>query len=144
MKPIACAAALTVPLLALSLAYAGETLKVVEHPKNEITTHVGKGEDNPGDLLTFANAAFDATNQKQVAHDQGFCIRVVPGKSWECFWTLIMPAGQITVEGPYMDSGDSHLTITGGTGKYAGAKGSMTLRRHDTQSDYLDFIYELL
>jgi len=144
MRHTVRAAWLTLPWFALSIAYAGEKLQFVERPTHEVTTHVGKGNDNPGDLLTFANPVFDAGNQKQVASDQGFCIRVVPGKSFECFWTLITPAGQITLEGPFMDSGDSHFTITGGTGKYVGAKGSMTLHPRDATPTGYDFTYELL
>lgn len=144
MRHMLRAAWLTAPLIAVSTVYAGQKLQFVERPTHEITTHVGKGDDNPGDLLTFANPVFDAAYQKQVATDQGFCIRVVPGKSWECFWTLITPVGQITLEGPFLDSGDSHFTVTGGTGKYAGAKGSMTLHPRDAQSSSYDFTYELL
>lgn len=144
MKHLTRAAWLMAPLFAFSATHAAERLQFVERPTGEVTTHVGKGQDNPGDLLTFANPVFDAANQKQVARDQGFCIRVVPGKSWECFWTLMTPAGQITLEGPFLDSGDSHFTVTGGTGKYAGAKGSMTLHPRDAQSSSYDFTYELL
>jgi allene oxide cyclase len=128
----------------LAPALAGETLQFVERPLHEVTTHVSKSADGPGDLLTFANPVFDAGNQIQVASDQGFCIRVVPGKSWECFWTLLTKGGHITVEGPFLDQGDSHLTITGGTGKYAGAKGSMTLHPRDATPTGYDFKYELL
>lgn len=138
-------AALCLPLLvAATCATAGEVLHFVERPIHETTTHLGKSGDSPGDLLTFANPVFDASNKRQVGTDQGFCIRVVPGKSWECFWTLIATGGQITVEGPFMDSGDSHLAITGGTGKYAGAKGAMTLHPRDAQPTGYDFTYELL
>ena len=144
MKTIARAVRLTIPALTFSVAHAAERLQFVERPTHEVTTHVAKGNDNPGDLLTFANPVFDAANQNQVASDQGFCIRVAPGKSWECFWTLITRSGQITLEGPFMDSGDSHFTVTGGTGKYAGAKGSMTLHPRDAQSSSYDFTYELL
>jgi len=81
--------------------------------------------DSVGDMLVFANGVFDSANKTQVGTDQGYCVRTVVGKSWECFWTLTLKAGQITVEGPFMDEGDSLFTVTGGTGKYAGAKGSM-------------------
>jgi len=144
MHHIARTAWLMVPMFALTTAYAGEKLQFVERPTHEVTTHVGKGDDNPGDLLTFANPVFDAANQNQVARDQGFCVRVVPGKSWECFWTLILATGQITVEGPFYDSGDSTLAVTGGTGKYAGAKGSMKLHPRDATPTGYDFTYDLL
>ena len=43
-------------------------------------------------------------------------------------WTTLLPGGQITVEGPYYDDGtDSALAITGGTGRYTGAEGTMLL-----------------
>ena len=75
---------------------------------------------------------------------QGYCVRVVVGKSWECFWTLMLAEGQITVEGPFFDTGDSVMVVTGGTGKYAGAKGDMKLHARDAKSTAYDFLYELL
>ena len=71
-------------------------------------------------------------------------MRIIVGKSWECNWTMILKGGQITVEGPFMDEGDSLLTITGGTGKYAGAKGSMKLHPRDAKATSYDFTYDLL
>ena len=44
---------------------------------------------------------------------------------WECFWTLVLEKGHLTVEGPFYDTGDSMFAITGGTGGYAGARGEM-------------------
>jgi allene oxide cyclase len=55
------------------------------------------------------------------------CFRIVPGKGWECVWTLALEKGQLTIEGPFYDKGDSVLAITGGTGEYAGARGEMAL-----------------
>jgi allene oxide cyclase len=57
---------------------------------------------------------------------------------------LVLKAGQITVEGPFMDSGDSLLAVTGGTGKYAGARGSLKLHPRDATPTGYDFIYDLL
>src|SRR5262249_8812179 len=51
------------------------------------------------------------------------CFRTVPGESWECFWTLNLEKGQLTVEEPFYDSADSVLATTGGTGEFAGALG---------------------
>jgi allene oxide cyclase len=143
IKPILAALLLASPA-AWATAAPRQKLHFVEHPVNETTTHLGKSTDAPGDLLTFANPVFDANNKSQVGTDQGFCIRVVRGKSWECFWTLMLRDGQITVEGPFFDTGDSHFAVTGGTGRYAGAKGEMTLHAQDTQPTGYDFIYELL
>ena len=134
--------ALSVPLAAA----AGEKLHVIEHADSDTTTHVGTGTeaDALADQLTFANPVFDAANKTKVGTDHGWCVRVVVGKSWECFWTLLLKEGRITVEGPFYDSGDSVFVITGGTGKYAGAKGQMTLHDRGTKPTTYDFVYELL
>jgi len=122
---------------------AGEHLQVIEHALTDTTIDIGPKGDSVGDLLTFANPVFDAANKVQLGTDQGYCIRVVVGKSWECFWTLTLKDGQITVEGPFYDAGDSVLVITGGSGKYAGAKGSMKLHARDAKATAYDFVYDL-
>jgi allene oxide cyclase len=130
-------------LLALPVL-AGEQIKVVERPVGETTVDLGAKGDSVGDLLVFANGIFDSANKAQIGSDQGFCVRTIVGKSWECMWTLTLKAGQITVEGPFMDEGDSSFAVTGGTGKYAGAKGSMKLHPRDAKSTSYDFTYDLL
>ena len=138
-----CIAAFAAALLTVP-AYAAEQIKVVERPVGETTIDLGAKGDSVGDLLVFANGIFDAANKTQVGTDQGYCVRTIVGKSWECNWTLLLKGGQITVEGPFMDEGDSLFTVTGGTGKYAGAKGSMKLHPRDAQSTSYDFTYDLL
>ena len=130
--------------LAVLPAMAGEQIVVVERPVGETTVDLGAKGDSIGDLLVFANKVYDAGNKTQVGSDQGYCVRTVVGKSWECFWTLTLKAGQITVEGPFMDEGDSLMSVTGGTGKYAGAKGSMKLHPRDATPTGYDFTYDLL
>jgi hypothetical protein len=124
-------------------ALAAEELHVVEHAKSDATAHIGKAADNRGDILTFANDVFDAADKAKVGSDQGFCIRVVAGKSFECMWTLMLAGGQITVEGPFLDAGDSTLAVTGGTGKYADARGEMKLHARDAKGTAYDFLYSL-
>jgi allene oxide cyclase len=131
-------------LLAALPAMAAEQISVVERPVNETTIHRSGDRDSVGDLLVFANKVYDAANKVEVGSDQGYCVRTVVGKSWECFWTLLLKGGQITVEGPFMDSGDSLLAVTGGTGKYAGARGSLKLHPRDATPTGYDFIYDLL
>ena len=125
-------------------AAAAEQIKVVERPVGETTVDLTVKGDSVGDMLVFANGVFDAANKTQVGSDQGYCVRTVVGKSWECFWTLILKAGQITVEGPFFDEGDSLFAVTGGTGKYAGARGSMKLHPRDATPTGYDFTYDLL
>ena len=137
-------ASLTVALFSIATtAAAGERIQLVERALTDATLDLGAKGDSVGDLLTFANPVYDAANKTQLGTDQGYCVRVVAGKSWECFWTLVLKDGQITIEGPFYDSGDSTMVVTGGTGRYGGAKGSMRLHPRDAKGSAYDFTYEL-
>jgi hypothetical protein len=68
----------------------------------------------------------------------------VAGTSWECAWTVSLANGQITVEGPFLDAGDSTLAITGGTGAYSKARGTMDLHARDAARSAYDFTYHVL
>ena len=143
MKAFLVAAALlaATPLAATPLA--AKPMHFVEHATTDETAHVGKGADNRGDVLTFANDVFDAANRNKVGTDQGYCVRIVVGKSFECIWTLLLAGGQITVEGPFLDAGDSTLAVTGGTGKFAAVRGEMKLHSRDAKGSEYDFVYLL-
>ncbi|MBI2254053.1 MAG: dirigent protein [Proteobacteria bacterium] len=122
---------------------AATKIDLVERATTDAVTDLGATGDSAGDLLTFANEIYDAKNQSKIGTDQGWCIRVVVGTSWECFWTLMLEKGQITVEGPFYDKGDSVLAVTGGTGAYANARGQMKLHARDDKGSAYDFKYEL-
>jgi allene oxide cyclase len=127
----AAAAAAAVLVFAVVNATAGSagprnggTVRVVERATTDAVTN-GETADTAGNVLTFANDVFDSANARKVGTDQGYCVRIVVGKSWECVWTTYLPKGQLTVEGPFLDTGDSTLAITGGTGAYDGASGEI-------------------
>jgi allene oxide cyclase len=94
-------------------------------------------------VLTFANDVFDAADKAKVGSDQGYCVRIVVGKTWECNWTTFLPDGQITVEGPFSDTGNTAAAITGGTGKYRNARGWMELNYHNPAGTEFDFVFHL-
>ena len=119
------------------------TLKVVEHADTDVVTDIGAKGDSVGDILTFANLVFDEANKKQVGADNGYCARTVVGEAWECFWTLSLDKGQLTVEGPFYDTKDSVLAITGGTGAYGEARGQMKLHARNDKGTEYDFTYEI-
>ena len=66
----------------------------------------------------------------------------VVGEAWECYWTTFLPRGQITVEGPFYDAADSTLAITGGTGAYRNARGTMDLRARSATE--FDFVFHVI
>jgi allene oxide cyclase len=125
-------------------ASAADQLIVVERAASDTVTDLGAKGDSVGDVLTFANDIYDATNKTLIGHDNGWCVRTVVGQSWECFWTTLLDKGQITVEGPYYDTKDSVLAITGGTGIYATARGEMKLHARNDKGTEYDFAFSLV
>jgi allene oxide cyclase len=122
---------------------AVKTVHVIEHAITDTENPGVGGKDAKGNVLTFNNPVFNVANTKQVGHDEGFCIRVAPAQGiWECLWTTFLKAGQITVQGPYYDTRNSVLSITGGTGAYRDSRGEMTLLSRDGGKEY-DFIFNL-
>ena len=122
---------------------AGATVHVVEHAITDTEIPTGGGKDVKGNILTFNNPVFDAADKKQVGHDEGFCTRIAPKQGiWECLWTTFLKGGQITVQGPFYDTRNSVLSITGGTGNYRSARGEMVLRSRNGGKEY-DFIFKL-
>jgi hypothetical protein len=131
--------------LAAGTAAAGEKLTVVERALTDTAVNLGSTKgDALGNVLTFANPVFDAANRTQLGSDQGYCVRVAPGRSWECTWTLMLKDGQINCAGPFLDAGDSDLVVTGGTGRFAGVRGTLHLHARDARGSAYDFRYELL
>lgn len=131
-------------------AYAsnGGKIRVIEHAITDTVQEFHPPNMSLGDVLGFHNPVFNAANKHQVGIDNGQCTRTVAtGKTeWECFWTTFIANGQITVEGPFFDDGtDTTLTITGGTGIYVGASGSMLLhlRNPGVAVSQYDFIFTL-
>jgi hypothetical protein len=119
------------------------TFTVVERATTDAVTETGKKGDSAGDLLTFANELYNAGNTRKVGSDNGYCVRTVVGKSWECWWTAFLAGGQIAVEGPFLDAGPSKLAITGGTGRYSRARGWMDLRARNDKGTEYDFVYHV-
>lgn len=134
-----------IPRMSAQAAQGGSVVHVVEHAITDTVVDIDPKGDSVGDLLPFANPVFDAADKKQVGTDNGNCVRTAVGTAYECNWTTLLPGGQITVEGPFYDSGaDSMLSIIGGTGIYKNAHGEMKLhaRGNPVGSEY-DFIFYL-
>lgn len=123
-------------------ATSATTVHVVEHAVTDAVSN-GTKADTLGNVLTFANPVFDTADATKVGSDNGFCVRTVKGKAWECFWTTFLSKGQITVEGPFSDTGNTKLAITGGTGAYGNARGWMELNYHNKKGTKFDFVFHV-
>jgi allene oxide cyclase len=139
---VAVAASGKQPSPARHHGHNARAITVIEHATSDTPTDTGATGDSVGDVLTFANDVFDAANAQKVGTDQGYCLRVVAGASYECTWTTFLPGGQIVVSGPFYDAKDSTLAITGGTGRYRNARGTMDLRSRAGGTEFA-FVFHL-
>ena len=92
------------------------------HPARIIDT--GAPGDSAGDILVFDQPLLDE-NEQPIGTNSGACLRTRAGYSWQCQWTLALDDGTIQVAGREFDQGTSTLSITGGTGAWAGIRGEM-------------------
>jgi len=142
LAPVAAVASTSSP----STSNSPVVIHVVEHAITDTVQEFHPGTMSLGDVLAWHNPVYNASDTRQIATDNGYCVRTVAtGKTeWECAWTTLLPGGHITVEGPYYDDGtDTTLAITGGTGIYAGADGSMLLHARNSAGSEYDFIFTL-
>jgi allene oxide cyclase len=120
------------------------TVHVIEHATTDVVIDTGKPGDTTGDLLTWHNDIYDENDSAKVGTDQGSCIRIdVKGGTWECMWTTELDGGSLTVEGPFLDTGDSTIAVTGGTGIYQNVTGEMELKARAKDGSAYDFIFHL-
>ena len=143
----AVAAALSVGFVGAASGSAGASkssvIHVVERATTDAVTNGDAKAEKVGNVLTFGNKVYDSANKNKVGSDEGYCIRIVVGKTWECSWTTFLKSGSISVQGKFSDTGDTVLAITGGTGSYASARGVMNLNYHNKQGTAFDFIFHL-
>ncbi|WP_420384381.1 allene oxide cyclase family protein [Novosphingobium sp.] len=120
------------------------TMDFVERADTDtVSVKGGSAADNVGDVMTFTNPIYDAANTTKVGTDQGYCVRMIVGKMWECHWTTTLATGQIMVDGPVGDAGDTVLVVTGGTGAYRGVRGEMSIHARDAKASAYDFHFRL-
>jgi allene oxide cyclase len=145
---VAVAATLSLGFVSMASGSAGASkatvVHVVERATTDAVTNGDPNSDKLGNVLTFANNVYDSANKRKVGSDQGYCIRTVVGKTWECSWTTFLKSGSITVEGKFSDTGNTVLAITGGTGAYATARGEMDLKYHNKKGTAFDFVFHVM
>lgn len=139
------AGAITIAVATRPKVAAPMTITVVEHATTDRVVDVGRSGDSTGDLLTFHNELFDATNTDRVGTDQGECVRISPVHgTWECRWIAWLNGqGALTVEGAFSDHHGTTFAITGGTGMFANARGTMRLEFRDDAAEF-DFTYHVI
>lgn len=95
----------------------------------QLTRFPPTGEASQGDRVVVRSDLFDEADNK-VGETHGTCTttRGGPDEAEQCVVTYTLPGGQLTVQGMYfnyIDQGPFDNAITGGTGKYEKARGSV-------------------
>jgi hypothetical protein len=84
--------------------------------------------DSPGDVLVFTEKLFDSRG-RQIGSDAATCVRLFDVTSL-CTGLYKLPGGQVMVQllqpGP---TGTYDQAVTGGTGRFAGARGTVTVEQ---------------
>ena len=130
-------------LVAPWTALAGERLGLVERATGEHVVHRGASADAVGGLLVFSNPLYDAVDRVAAGASRGYCVRVEVGRWWDCHFTLELGSGSLLVAGAYPDEGDAAFGIVGGTGRYAGARGTLEVHARDAAHSAYDFAIAL-
>jgi NADPH:quinone reductase-like Zn-dependent oxidoreductase len=78
----------------------------------------------PGGVVVYANPVFDRYG-KRVGTDHAICTVLSTTQS-QCDATLALPKGQIVTHGLEGSKSRFEVAVIGGTGFYAGARGTMT------------------
>ena len=126
-----------------SSSAAGTKIHVIEHATTDTVIDTGGAGDTSGDLLTFHNLIYNRADTTRVGSDQGECIRISPQQgTWECTFTTFLSKGHISVEGPFSDNHSTRFSVTGGTGAYSHASGTMLLRSRAGGAKY-DFLFRV-
>jgi allene oxide cyclase len=138
---VLAAAALLVPVgsSAKPPKHKVKTIEAFAVVDSAFPTDVGPAGESLGDTLVFTQKLYsDQTKSKQIGTDEAFCVRTVVGAHQLCTGIFYLPGGSITITGPET-SGVHSLVITGGTGKYLGARGEVVLNSIDPISDLVKF-----
>ena len=145
---------LVVPALALAAAAllipVGSSAKPQSKPKvktieafavvdSAFATDVGAAGQSLGDTIVFTQKLYtDETKTTQIGTDEAYCVRTVVGVRQLCTGIFYLRGGTITITGPET-SGVHSLAITGGTGRFLGARGEVVLNSIDPVSDQVKF-----
>jgi hypothetical protein len=114
------------------------TLKATGKVSNARVVDNAPTGDSPGDMLVFTEKLYNARG-KQIGSDAATCVRLFDPTSL-CTGAYKLPGGQIHVQliqpGP---TGTYDQAIVGGTGRFAGGRGTVTVAQNPSKGDRFTF-----
>lgn len=128
--------------LAACSQQSAQTLVTIADARSSPAKFIDGGEpgDSPGDILVFDQPLLN-TDGQEIGNNSGNCTRTRPGHSFQCQWTLTLEDGTIQVAGREFDQGTSYISITGGTGSYAGIRGEMSSTNNNNGTFTQNLLY---
>jgi hypothetical protein len=112
---------------------AAETLRFVSKDGTMTSIDLGAKGLGSGDEYILSDKLY--TDGRRVGRDAGTCTVVTAGGDAVCDLVLVLPAGHIVVHGLLPATAHEFpLAVTGGTGRYATARGEVLLRQGETSS----------
>jgi soluble lytic murein transglycosylase-like protein len=110
------------PTGTLQMVLRPQSFSFVDNPPKRS----GDGPPSPGDASITGYRVFDATGAKRLGRAQFVCVATDRRSQHEqCTGTIALPDGQIATQGDA-----DNVAIVGGTGAYAGARGTATGQDH--------------
>ncbi len=127
------------------------TEKAADNRDHQAFVDVGREGPSVADYVVISqDPIFDARRARQVGDGRGDCVAVrareapagPPELTLECDVTFVLAGGLITTEGPFAPAGGrSVVAVTGGTGPYRAAHGTMTAINEEAG---FTFVFRLL
>jgi hypothetical protein len=115
-----------------------ETFTLVEHALNVTVVDVGDPGASAGDITVWGpDPLFDEANETDTgAITQGSCFALNADYDNHCYETVLFPDGStIAIQGVQLgNGGPSVTTIVGGSGRYLGATGTVTVTATEDDS----------
>jgi hypothetical protein len=98
--------------------------------------------DSPGDSIVFSQQLYDESGTREVGRDHAICTRTMDAEgSYLCQGAFLLRRGQITIAGidPPATVTRHPLVVTGGSGRYRGVSGEITVHHVSAIEDRFDF-----
>ena len=124
---VARAQASAPPTGTLQLVLRPQSFNFVDNPPKRS----GDGPPSPGDASIVSYRVFDASGAKRLGRAQFVCVATDRrGQFEQCTGTIALPGGQIATQGDA-----DNVAVVGGSGAYAGARGTATGQDHPDSVD---------
>jgi hypothetical protein len=113
----------------LHLVARAQSVTLVDNPPKQHSRH---HPPSRGDGLVMIEKVFDPASGDRIGRSQTACMVIDARHSrLQCTGTVVLPRGELTLQG----GGQPPFAVTGGTGAFAGARGTVDGSEHNGRID---------